>query len=378
MRRYRLIVLALILISTRFAYTQNDDCEITLTKATDEFNNGHFFSIVGILDPCLKSFTTEQKQRAYLLLAQTYLLMDDAAGARSSYLSLLKANPEFLTDTALHPIDVIYLSKKFTSTPIFSWFGKAGANGTMPRVIYDINPFGETGLSKKNKIITGFQLAIGGDYNFSDKINARLELQFDHNIFESTTENYWVEDKLDITTNQNWLSVPLTFSYGDFKGKYRPYGYFGYAFHYLLAEHSVVTQTNNRPGKSDKDDDRDETSISSLNINSRFIRNNFNQSVILGGGLKRKIGLDFVFIDLRYQLGLKNITNLDNLYSNNSVAAGSAKDIESQELSTRWSSAPDIMRLDNLSISVGFLRPLYKPRELKRARTKSVMKHMKN
>jgi hypothetical protein len=170
----------------------------------------------------------------------------------------------------------------------------------------------------------------------------------------------------------------LTFSYGDFKGKYRPYGYFGYSFHYLLSEHSLITQTNNRPGKSDKDDDRDETPITSTKLDSKFIRNNFNQSVILGGGLKRKIGLNFVFIDLRYQLGLKNITSLNNLYNNNSVGAGSAKDIESQELSTRWSSAPDIMRLDNLSISVGFLRPLYKPRELKRARTKSVMKHMKN
>jgi hypothetical protein len=376
MRRHRLIVLALILISTRFAYSQNDDCEITLTKATDEFNSGHFFSIAGILDPCLKSFTTEQKQRAYLLLAQTYLLMDDPAGARSSYLSLLKANPEFLTDTALHPIDVIYLSKKFTSTPIFSWFGKAGANGTMPRVIYDINPFGETGLSKKYLISAGYQLSVGGDYNFSDKINARLELQFDHYSFQSKTTNYWLADRRDIAVSQSWLSLPITFVYGDFQGRYRPYGYVGYSFHYLLGETSTITLKNDRPGKTEPE--RDNTTLQSTALKSKFSRNHLNQSIIIGGGLKWKIGLDFVFIDLRYQLGLKNITNLDNLYNNNSVAAGSAKDIESQEISTRWTSAPDIMRLDNLSISVGFLRPLYKPRELKRARTKSVMKHMKN
>jgi hypothetical protein len=376
MRGNGLIVLALILISSCLAYAQNDDCEITLTKANDEFNSGHFFSVAGILDPCLKSFTTEQKQRAYLLLAQTCLLLDDATGARSSYLSLLKANPEFLTDTALHPIDVIYLSKKFTSTPIFSWLGKAGVNATLPRIIYDINPFGETGLSKKYKIVAGYQLAFGGDYNFSDKINARLELQFDHNTFESSTDNYWLGDKRVVTARQNWLSIPLTFVYGDFRGKYRPYGYFGYSFHYLLGEHSTVTLKNDRPGKTEPE--RDNTTITSTNLDSKFSRNNFNQSVILGGGLKWKIGLDFVFMDLRYQLGLKNITSIKNLYNDSSLEPTSALGIESQEISTRWSSAPDVMRLDNLSISVGFLHPLYKPRELKKARTKSVMKHMKN
>jgi hypothetical protein len=376
MRRYRLIVLALILISTRFAYTQNDDCEITLTKANDEFNNGHFFSVAGILDPCLKSFTTEQKQRAYLLLAQTYLLLDDAANARSSYLALLKANPEFLTDTALHPIDVIYLGKKFTSTPILSWFGKAGANGTMPRVIYDINPFGETAVSKKYKIVPGYQLAIGGDYNFSDKINARLELQFDHNGFESKTSNFWRADIRTVTVKQNWLSLPLTFAYADSKGKYRPYGYVGYSFHYLIREKSTINFENIRPGKTETE--ADNTTLRSTPLESTFGKNRLNQSVILGGGLKWKMGLDFVFIDLRYQLGLRNITSLDKLYNDNSQSPGSDKDIGSQEISTRWSSTPDIMRLDKVSVSVGFLRPLYKPRELKRAKTKSVMKHMKN
>lgn len=376
MYRHCLIVLALILISTSFAHAQNDDCEITLTKANEEFNLGHFFSVAGILDPCLKSFTAEQKQRAYLLLSQTYLLLDDAAGARSSYLSLLKANPEFLTDTALHPIDVIYLSKKFTSTPIFSWFAKAGANGTMPRVIYDVNPFGETGLSKKYLISPGYQLSVGGDYNFSDKINARLELQFDHSSFKSHTKNYWLNDVRDILVRQNWLSLPVTLVYGDFKGKYRPYGYLGYSFHYLLAEVSTITLKNDRPGKTETE--RDNTTVTSTNLKSQFSRNRLNQSIIVGGGLKWKIGLDFVFIDLRYQFGLRNITSLDDLYVDNSTQPGSNKNIGSQEISTRWASVPDIMRLDNLSVSIGFLRPLYKPRELKRARTKSVMKIMRD
>ena len=378
MSRFCSIVLVLILFSSFRAFAQSDDCEITLAKANEEFNSGHFYSVSGILEPCLRSFTSEQKQRAYLLLTQTCLLLDDPTGARNSYLSVLKANPEFVTDTAVHPIDVIYLSKKFTSTPIFSWFAKAGANGTMPRVIYSINEFGETGISDKYKIAAGYQLAFGGDYNFSDKINARLELQFDHNVFESTTTNYWLKDEKDTHVRQNWLSVPLTFVYGDSKGKYRPYGYVGYSFHYLLSENTSITLINRRPAKNgDADANAETNQQDSPNNNSKFARNNFNQLIILGGGLKAKIGLDFVFIDLRYQLGLKNITSLKNLYNNNALDPTSDKNIESQDPSLRWSGVSNIMRLDNLSISVGFLRPLYKPRELKRARTKSVMKHMK-
>jgi hypothetical protein len=201
-------------------------------------------------------------------------------------------------------------------------------------------------------------------------------LQFDHSSFKSHTKNYWLNDVRDIAVRQNWLSLPVTFVYGDFKGKYRPYGYLGYSFHYLLAEVSTITLKNDRPGKTETE--RDNTTVTSTNLKSQFSRNRLNQSIIVGGGLKWKIGLDFVFIDLRYQLGLRNITSLDDLYVDNSTQPGSNKNIGSQEISTRWASVPDIMRLDNLSVSIGFLRPLYKPRELKRARTKSVMKNMRD
>src|SRR5690349_8468608 len=106
-------------LSVHVAFAQNDDCELTLSRAVDEYNAGHFYAIPAVLEPCLNQFTTEQRQRAYLLLTQTYLLMDDPIGAKQSYLSVLKANPEFIPDTAVHTIDVIYLSKKFTATSIF-------------------------------------------------------------------------------------------------------------------------------------------------------------------------------------------------------------------------------------------------------------------
>jgi hypothetical protein len=369
-------VLLLLFCACR-SFAQNDDCGLTLDRAVDEFNNGHFYSIASVLDPCLKQFTKEQSQRAYLLLTQTYLLLDDPIGAKQSYLSLLKANPEFLTDTAIHPIDVIYLSKKFTATSIFSWFGKIGSNITIPRVIYDLNGFGETTVSEKYKVKVGYQASVGGDLNLTDKFNLRGEVAYTLVSFKQVSRNYWEQDFKELTERQNWVSIPLTFAYNDHLGKYRPYGYLGYAYHYMLTDKGTIVLKNNRPEASSTEGDRENTEEESPSFDMIYKRNRFNQSVLVGGGIKIKVGLDFIFVDLRYNIGLKNITSSKGLYGDNREGPTSSELISTYDPSMRYVEVGDYLRLDNLSVSFGFLRPLYKPRELKKARTKSVMRQMK-
>src|SRR5687767_6035217 len=117
-----------ILLLSLSAFAQDESCELTLAHASEEFQGGHFYSIPSILSPCLDKFTPEQQQRAFVLLTQTYLLLDDPYSAKHSYLRILRANPEFVADEDLHPSDFVYFSKKFISTPVFAWFVKAGAN----------------------------------------------------------------------------------------------------------------------------------------------------------------------------------------------------------------------------------------------------------
>jgi hypothetical protein len=104
-------------------------------------------------------------------------------------------------------------------------------------------------------------------------------------------------------------------------------------------------------------------------------RNRLNQSLIFGGGVKYKVGLDFVFVEMRYCMGFKNLTG--DLYGNTSLNTTTVEWIRSFEAAGAYRHVDDYFRLDNLSISFGFLRPLYKPRELKRARTKGVLRKMK-
>src|SRR5688500_7756209 len=116
-RFYRYIVLIAILIPL-VGKSQRTDNEQTIARATEEFNAGHFYSVPSILvNDSLNNFSREQKQRAFLLLTQTYLLLDDPFGTKNSFLEVLSANPEFIADEKLHAIDIVYLSKRFTATP---------------------------------------------------------------------------------------------------------------------------------------------------------------------------------------------------------------------------------------------------------------------
>lgn len=377
----------IITLSVQAAFAQNGDCDLTLLRAADEYNAGHFYAIPSILEPCLNQLTTEQRQRAYLLLTQTYLLMDDPIGAKQSYLSVLRANPEFIPDTSVHTIDVIYLSRKFTATSIFSWFAKAGTNVSQVRVIHDLKTIGETNSSEKYDLRFGYQAAVGGDLAITEKINARAELGFVQATYKHTEKNFFVFDSKQFIDRQSWVTLPLSAVYSDQRGKYRPYGYLGYSFQYLLADRGDITVTNNRPSASSNDEllateDREITPEESPQLSLLYKRNRLNQSVFVGGGMKIKLGLDFLFFDVRYSMGLKNVVSEKNLYANYAESSTeymySVEHISSMDPATQYMHVDDLFRLDNISFSIGFLRPLYKPRELKKARTRSVMKQLKD
>src|SRR5688572_22608311 len=98
------LIIAFIFLTATFStillQAQNqEECEQVLNRAAEEFNAGHFYGIPAMLHDCLeKNQRAGWRQRAYILLAETYLLLDDPVGAERSYLEILRANPEFVPD----------------------------------------------------------------------------------------------------------------------------------------------------------------------------------------------------------------------------------------------------------------------------------------
>jgi len=355
MNRRLFLILFLIVFLSGSAIAQEKNCEQVLIEADDEFNAGRFYGIPSMLQPCLDGgFTNEQKVRAYLILAQAYLILDDPIGADDSYLKLLRADPEYVANPARDPIDVYYLSKKFTATPVFTPHFRAGLNASRPWMIQRITTSG-TPLDKKEILKVGFQFGLGFDWNLNSNWSIGTEGNFSYKSFSRETKGYSKNDIQQMKETHTGFDIPLYVKYSDDSGKIRPFGYAGFAIGFLTSANVSLQFDNNT--------DNPEVGIqqaSGASESIRFKRNILNYSLVLGGGAKYKIGRDFVYADLRYMAGLSNFTKSDkNYYTENGAFDPSI---------TNYQFVSDFFRLDNLSLSFGYIHPIYNPRKKTKAR----------
>lgn len=343
-----------------------DECELTLTRATDEFNAGHLYGIPALLNDCLnKNQNSQWRQRAYLLLAETYLLLEDPVGAENSYLSVLHANPEYLTDATRDPIDLVYLSRKFTATPLFSFYAMLGPNTSPMRIIHDVKVGGESSTRQTYKLRLGWQAGAGAEYHYNERLSFSAGLSYVLTGFKHITTDLFGPNKdiVELLDRQTWAVVPLIVKYGDHEGKFRPYVYGGYSFNLLLRDKGILNVFN-RDLKSMTDEELSSSDNETPNLTLNDHRSKLNGSLLIGGGVKYKYKLDYFFVDLRYSFGLKNITNEKNRFNNYSEGLP-------------YPYVDDDMRIDNLAISVGFIHPFYKPRKVKKPNTKSLFRKFK-
>lgn len=360
-RRLALILFLSLLLSSP-ALAQDKDCEQILSQADDEFNAGRFYGIPSLLKPCLeRGFTNEQKVRAYLILTQAYLILDDPIAADDSYLKLLNADPEYVANPARDPIDVYYLSKKFTSTPVFTTHLRAGFNTSRLRIIHEIATSG-TPLDRREIFKVGFQLGFGLDWNIDNHWSLCGEGNFSYKAFKRETKGYSKNDIQEMQEGHTGFDIPLYVKYSDESGKVRPFGYAGVALNLLTSAKVALRFDNATP--SNEAIGSKETTGSDENI--YFKRNPINWSLVVGGGVKYKIGRDFVYADLRYMAGLSNYTKPEKNYY--------TEDSRFDLSLTKYQFISDFFRLDNLSISFGYIRPIYNPRKKTKPRLGNLFK----
>jgi len=365
-RRGVLIFSGLMCLCTVVSAQKADDCDVTLATAIDEFNAGHFNGIPALLNDCMDKFTREQRERANMLLTQTYLLLDDPIGAEHSYLSVLQANPEFLADENRDPIDVVYLSKKFTAAPIFSWYLNIGGNVSSITVLNTWSAIGGPQSKKKYTLRPGLQFGGGLEYNLYDNLAIAAELNYSFRAYKVTQSGYFDGmDGTEVVDRQNELVLPLMVKYGASSGKVRPYGYLGYSLSYLLRDVATIKKSNGDP-QGEGSNQIIFTNDESPTLNYTHHRRLLNRSFLVGGGVKYKFGLDYLFADLRVVVGMNNVIKRPQ---------GEAR-FSDMPWVTQYGYVEDDFRMNSVFLSVGFVHPLYKPRKLKKARTKSVMKNI--
>ncbi len=324
-------------------------CESTLTRAQEEFDAGRFESVPEILKGCLeRNQNREWEQRAYLLLAQTYLLLENSEMADASYLKVLKANPEYVTDENRDPIDLVYLSKRFTATPVFSFYGKIGLNASFTSVINDVKISPQGNVTEEYSTGAGWQGGVGIQFHYNENLGLSGELNYSFSSFVHRTKGLFQEGNysLAFTDRQTWLSLPILVRYTWPGMRLEPFAYGGASINLLVRDRADIVINSN---------------LESPVIDYLDMRNKLHRSLVVGGGLRYKWGLRYLFGEVRYAHGLTNITKPETRYN---------------IINESWPYVDDDFRLNNLFVNVGYIHPLYKARKLKRAKTGSVLRQM--
>jgi hypothetical protein len=354
------------------AQTDCADPEATLKLAADEFDKGHFFSVPDLLLSCLSKggFSRQQQERAYLILVQSYLILEDHQNADTYYLKVLQANPEYETQIGRDPVDLVYLSKKFTATPIFSWYFTAGTSFVLPKVIAD--NFAVNNASQQYKLGFGWLAGAGVIWHQSDRISADVSVSFLSQSYQLEQSGLFSNDEIILRERMNSVSIPLTFSYMLTNNKkYRPYVGVGITTNLLLGANQNITLQNRTP-ILDLNNDQIGFTSQELNrtIQVRQRREPLNFQLHLTGGIKYKYKLNYFFAEATYGLGLINVVKRNTLID--SGTSGNS----SLQPSFSLSHVDDYFSLNNVQLNVGFVKPLYKPRKLKTAKTKKVSKEL--
>jgi hypothetical protein len=355
------------LLFTSLTIQAQNDCETILNKATDEFNAGHFYGLSAVLKPCIdnKGFSKEQLVRAYQLLTQTYLILDDPMGAEQSYLELLGANPEYISNPSRDPIDVVYLSKKFTATPIFSWYSEVGANITSPYVIRDHKVF--EGSHQQYKLRPGFTIGGGFIWNINNKLTVEAGGNIITSSFEYLEDKINIYDNLTMTESQFSVGIPVSLKYTFVRSHISPYVYTGVSANLRLSVNQNYVFQNITPSQ-DGNTPIIQSTERDLKIN--FRRDFLNRSVHIGAGAKLKYKLKYFFADVRYSFGLNNVVVNDYL-----IRKEGEKDSDLAAFTVGY--IDDYFRLNQFTLTIGYINPWYKPRKLKHTRTRGVLRDVK-
>lgn len=336
-----------------------DQCTVSLNEAEDKYDQGRLYEIPEMLQSCLsEGFSKEQKIRAYRLLTLTYLLLDYYEEADKTYLELLKLSPEYTTNEELDPMELINHSEKFTTKPIFYLtLGKVGVNYSFANVLLDYSLSSSNNNSSKYSSNFGFDLGLGAEMVLIQNLHIAAEIYYSRkSVHLKDTHWDFYTTNMDIVHSD--IEVPIMLKYNFFRGKVNPFVLGGVKPEFLLGssiqkiEGVYLAESEDDPGNFEEYPARLREKI-----NTNEMRNRFNYSMFLGAGLNYKIGLNYIVFEARYAMGMLNVTNVKNRWREDFT--------DGRDLKFPPGQVNDDFKLNSLSVLIGFVKPLYKPRKIK-------------
>lgn len=309
-KRLRLLftIVALLVALTVKVNGQNN----CLRSARTAYDEGRLNQLPALLEDCLDNnvlTTQEEKVEAYKLLALSYLFQDEPEKADDAMLNLLKTNPEFVLNESSDPAEFIALYNSFRTEPIFRYGVKAALNYSYAS---PISANGTSNLNNPSSVgeyegALGFKAGIVMEIPLTSKFVLNPEIYASFINFEFDNEEYIPGFSNIISTErQTWIELPVLLQYKLLDKKYNPYIALGATPSYLLASQLELE----RPIDGNQAVELDETDILEL-------RNQINVSLTVSAGIKFKVGPGFYVAEIRYNHGLLNLSDQENILNSN-------------------------------------------------------------
>ncbi len=336
-------------------------CTERLTLAQEQLDLGRFYSINELLKSCIEKeeFTREQEAQAYLLLTRVYLYMDDPDSVDINYLKLLGVNPEHTFDADRDPIDMYYLSEKYTTRPVFSLhLGKLFMGFSSPDIIHEYGVYNTEGSGKGYSPGFGIGLGAGLEWHFFRNFSLVGEIGYNYRSWQVRVEMF-EQDLLEMRQSTQWIDVPVYLKYStNFSGKFKPYFFAGLEVNSMFSSRGRFVFSENTAVLTDDTGNRQTREIVGPDERLESTMRRVNRSMIFGAGVRYKFGFDYIFGEVRLRAGMNNVTNPDGRFPTNADDPG----YYDSNIYTRYAYVPDDFRINQLLFSIGYIKPLYKPR----------------
>jgi len=325
---------------------ENNNCALNLREAQDQYDAGIIQGIDSLISGCLENgFTREEKLQAYKLLINALIFDDNHQSAENYMLSFLRKFPEYKI-AATDPSEFVDLMEQFDNTPRSSIGLIVGGNMVNIRTIEPFSLYGTKDAEADYSFSgIGFNAGLVFNINLGRFVEIALEPMYVQNSFEYTAQPYSFA-AVKYTEKQDKIDLPVSCLISFGTANFVPYARLGAKASYLLSASS-----NSERGYINIFEPVNDVTGSSVDILDQRLQYNF--WAVVGGGIRYKIPGAFIFLDVRYNLGIQNQVNTDSRLNGN------------DDNTWLYFYRQDDFYLDDFSFSVGIAKTIYRPKRKK-------------
>lgn len=350
MKRSVISLIGFFSVGAVVAQQQTSRCAQTLRLAQSTYEQGRLHEVPTLLEGCINGveFSVVEKTNALRLVVLSHLYLEESDKADEAMLEILRNEHFYVPNEAVDPPEYVALYRTFRTEAIWSMGGLIGGNATLPMLL---NTYSVGGAAAgQGSYSPGITLQ-GGFYFekrlFGDFTGAPELLYVSHkytysnsglNISDETGES--IQGLSSVLTQQEF-DLNLLMQYRLSAGNWNPYVTLGPAFNYILKVKDASEGDFSTTGNA----------VSGADIDQTDSYKPLNYSIIIGAGVKRRIGGIYILGSIRYKYGLTNAIDPQNRTNNDAAFDynGTANDF----------------LIHSVMLNLGIMIPKFNPQKLK-------------